>query len=229
MPATSNTAILIFSRSARQEARAKGYSGNELKNEKIARQLILHTERAARLSGILVVKKYGNSQKGQLFGNRFANAIQEVFDLGYANVIALGTDSPGLNACIIKKISRLLESNEIVVGPSQDGGMYALGISKTIWNKCAFEQISWQTSAVQQGISNYALNRKCTEVVLEQLPDIDDRLSFFSWLSSEKSLALVKTIRAILVRIEQINESGIKTIVPCLFSSIARRGPPVAA
>lgn len=223
------TAILIFSRSAQEEARVKEYCRQEANSEKIARQLILHTERVARLSGIPVIKKYGNAQSGHFFKNRITNAIQEVFDLGYSKVIALGTDSPGIHVGILKKIARLLETNNIVVGPSLDGGFYALGLSKAAWDKKAFQQIPWQTNAVQHSVSCYAASFNCTELILQQLQDIDDKQSFFFWLSSEKKLSLLRIIRAIISLIKRNSESGIITITYFCSRSIHRRGPPIAA
>ncbi len=49
---------------------------------------------------------------------------------GSAGAIALGADSPGLPGSRLDEARRMLASHDAVLGPSQDGGFYLLGLTR---------------------------------------------------------------------------------------------------
>jgi len=59
-------------------------------------------------------------------------------------VITIGNDTPILKSHHIVEASRQLESKNVVLGPSLDGGFYLLGIHKTHFNREQFIDLPWQ-------------------------------------------------------------------------------------
>ena len=79
---------------------------------------------AARLlAGIEVV-----GQRGRGLAAALVSAF-ECFVPGFRRVIALDSDSPHLPLAILQSAFELLETNEVVVGPTEDGGYYLVGAS----------------------------------------------------------------------------------------------------
>jgi rSAM/selenodomain-associated transferase 1 len=67
-------------------------------------------------------------------GNGLAAAIVSAFEHfvpGFRRVIAVDSDSPHLPLAILESAFGLLETNDVVVGPTEDGGYYLVGASAT--------------------------------------------------------------------------------------------------
>jgi glycosyltransferase A (GT-A) superfamily protein (DUF2064 family) len=65
-------------------------------------------------------------------GNGLAAALVSVFEHfapDFRRVVAVDSDSPHLPLAILESAFELLETNEVVVGPTEDGGYYLVGAS----------------------------------------------------------------------------------------------------
>jgi rSAM/selenodomain-associated transferase 1 len=65
-------------------------------------------------------------------GNGLAAALVSAFDSfvpDFRRVVAIDSDSPHLPLAILQSAFELLETNEVVVGPTEDGGYYLVGAS----------------------------------------------------------------------------------------------------
>ena len=65
-------------------------------------------------------------------GNGLAAALVSAFEHfvpGFHRVVAIDSDSPHLPLDILESALKLLETNEVVVGPTEDGGYYLVGAS----------------------------------------------------------------------------------------------------
>ena len=65
-------------------------------------------------------------------GTGLAAALASVFEHfvpRFRRVVAVDSDSPHLPAAILRSAFELLETNELVVGPTEDGGYYLVGAS----------------------------------------------------------------------------------------------------
>ncbi len=91
-------------------------------------------------------KLFFASQEGDDLGTRMKNAFEKVFNSGSQKVIIVGTDIPDLSKEIVIKAFKLLDSNDVVIGPSKDGGYYLLGMKKM--NAQLFEGIQYSTYSV---------------------------------------------------------------------------------
>lgn len=162
-------AVLVFAHSAKQEFYVKNWG-----NTSLFEHLNKRTLNCVKQLGLPYFVVTEKEQIGASFGERFSNALQFVFDAGYDSVIAIGNDTPFLKKRHILDAQRHVLSNKTVLGPSQDGGFYLLGIQKQHFDKSAFQKsISWKTSKVFSETSTYFDNLGCNLETLTTLRDID--------------------------------------------------------
>ena len=202
MPTNQNTAILVFTRTAVEEGLRKRYTRNAdvSTNRQIAHSFILKTLNEAYDSGFPVFTISSDQQKGASFGERFTNAIADIFDKGYAKVITIGTDTPDLKTAHLQEVAQLLETHDYVAGPSVDGGVYVLGISKKVFDKQLLKNIPWQTATVHHSLNRYIQRNGYSAAEIELLTDIDDNSSFNSWLAVDRSSLLSFQIKQLLLK-----------------------------
>lgn len=67
-------------------------------------------------------------QSGPGLGERLTEAFDRQYASGWTRVFALGTDSPHLTTEDLTANFRLLDRNDLVLGPTEDGGYYAVGL-----------------------------------------------------------------------------------------------------
>ncbi|MEX0361029.1 MAG: DUF2064 domain-containing protein [Allomuricauda sp.] len=160
---------MLFANSAEEDIRAKKMHVDSGLLESLNQRVIKVIE-ATDLPHFHFSEK---EQVGHSFGQRFANAIQAIFDKGYLNVIAIGNDSPHLGKRHIQKASTLLLQKKVVLGPSMDGGFYLFGITREHFDANGLESLPWQTSFLFQNTLSYFDSIKCQWATLETLSDID--------------------------------------------------------
>lgn len=66
-------------------------------------------------------------QKGNDLGERMLDAFRHAGKIGGSKALIIGSDSPNLPKRRIRDAFSLLDSNDIVLGPSADGGYYLIG------------------------------------------------------------------------------------------------------
>ncbi|SDS24508.1 DUF2064 domain-containing protein [Gramella sp. MAR_2010_147] len=164
----NNSAVLIFANSAQKEILKKGILSPEL-FDKLNEQ-VLKTVKKSGLEYFLITE---NEQKGNSFGERFSNAIQEIFDKGYDHVISIGNDTPQLTSAHLKQASELLLDHKIVLGPSMDGGFYLMGIHKSLFRRTQFLKLPWQTTSLVKCVKRLIQKSGVASYRLEKLQDID--------------------------------------------------------
>lgn len=72
-----------------------------------------------------------HTQRGDGLGARMLNAFVETFVAGYERVFIIGTDHPTLPLVFVERgFEELLTPLSIVLGPSDDGGYYLLGMNE---------------------------------------------------------------------------------------------------
>jgi uncharacterized protein len=87
-------------------------------------------------------------QRGDALGERLAFATEDLLALGFESVCLLDSDSPTVPPRAFSEAARILSQQEdsVVLGPSDDGGYYLIGLKKL---QCAlFEDIQWSTERV---------------------------------------------------------------------------------
>jgi len=155
---SQRTAVLLFSRTALEEARAKsfGLGSGQDGNRAIARSLIRHSMGVAQASGLTVLTCFSHQQVGKSFGERLANAMEDVFAQGFERVIVIGNDCPSLTSGLIRQANADLISQEVVLGPAHDGGVYLIGMNRNAWNREQFLALPWQSAELNESWRSYS-------------------------------------------------------------------------
>ena len=90
--------------------------------------------------------KWNKIQIGKDLGEKISNAFDWGFQKGYKKIIVIGSDLWDLNEEIIYKGFLELNKNQVIIGPSVDGGYYLLGLNKKMPK--IFQGIKWGTKNV---------------------------------------------------------------------------------
>lgn len=196
-----HTALLVFTRTSKNEAVHKTFVNtvDTRANQHIAQTLIDHTIATAQKTNLPVFVCYDTDQKGDTFGERFANAFENVFAKGYTNVIAIGNDCPLLTKELILEAQTQLLQKQCVIGPTKDGGTYLLGLNQNAYKRDAFIQLSWETESLQNDLQAYQHEFDLEAVILEKLQDIDTVKDFSVALTT-----IVKTNHPLFQALQKI-------------------------
>ena len=76
------------------------------------------------------------------------NAFSQAFSEGFDRVIVVGSDSPDLPEEYLGLAFFGLGANDVVIGPSSDGGYYLIGFRRDAFIPDAFDQITWSSNKV---------------------------------------------------------------------------------
>jgi rSAM/selenodomain-associated transferase 1 len=83
-------------------------------------------------------------QHGTTLGERMLNAFKFAFEQGLDAVVLIGTDSPTFPADHIELAFEFLEiETDVVLGKTEDGGFYLIGLRKL--ETRIFENVSWSS------------------------------------------------------------------------------------
>ena len=85
-------------------------------------------------------------QQGEDLGARMKNAFENAFAQGYEKVCIIGSDLMDLSTEVIEQAFDKLNKRDVVVGPSEDGGYYLLGMRQMV--TALFEDKAWSTDEV---------------------------------------------------------------------------------
>lgn len=108
-------------------------------------------------------------QFGKDLGVRMYNAFREGFEEGYQKIVIIGSDLITLEANDLKNAFAALDTNDVVIGPAEDGGYYLLGLKSIPEN--IFKNKEWGTNTVLKETLKNIKNLKYS--LLEEKNDID--------------------------------------------------------
>ncbi len=111
------------------------------------------------------------NQVGNDLGQRMHHAFDSLFEKGYQKIIIIGTDCFELSSSILLDAFTVLNTNEIVIGPSEDGGYYLLGMRQFF--PFLFEGKAWSTDTVYNSTIQQLKMHKISYGILPILNDID--------------------------------------------------------
>ncbi|MEO7766406.1 MAG: TIGR04282 family arsenosugar biosynthesis glycosyltransferase, partial [Ferruginibacter sp.] len=110
-------------------------------------------------------------QEGDL-GKRMSDAFLDLFKQGYQKVVIIGSDCIELNETIISNGFDMLSENDVVIGPSSDGGYYLLGMNAYFAD--VFFNKQWGTSTVLNDTLQDLMAAGISVQKLQTLNDIDE-------------------------------------------------------
>jgi uncharacterized protein len=113
-------------------------------------------------------------QRGDRFGERLYFAVEDLFKCGFDSVCLIDSDSPTVPAENFAKAVELLSTSEdrVVLGPSDDGGYYLIGLKKPHGE--LFKQIDWSTERVLNQTIERATESGLEIKLLPTGYDVDD-------------------------------------------------------
>ncbi len=115
-------------------------------------------------------------------GRRLEHAFRYLFSRGTHKAIILASDVPDISVEIINDAISALDHDNIVIGPSVDGGYYLLGMKKL--HKELFKGISWSTEKVLKQTLSVAEKLRLTVCSLPELRDIDTEEDLREWMKT---------------------------------------------
>ncbi|UOY08812.1 DUF2064 domain-containing protein [Muricauda sp. SCSIO 64092] len=195
----TNTAVLLFALSASEESKYKHIQKGGLLFHVLTGQTLSEVKKA----GLPYFHFDEKLQKGSSFGERFSNAIQNLFDKGFKNVIALGNDCPQITRKHIQSAALQLSSGQNVIAPSKDGGFNLLGIQRDAFGKQDFEQLPWQTEQLLSKTLVYFGQRGQQPKLLRVFSDIDTVADI---------AFLLKTVRSFSNRLRNVLMEVLQTV-----------------
>jgi uncharacterized protein len=153
---------------------------------------VSHSEAATAACGIAVYTPIGAEsayddllpagfsllpQRGDRFGERLYFAVEDLFKCGFASVCLIDSDSPTVPAENFTDAVELLNArgDHVVLGPSDDGGYYLIGVNKP--HRHLFEQIDWSTERVLNQTIQRAKEIGLEVKLLPSGYDVDDDAS----------------------------------------------------
>ena len=116
-------------------------------------------------------------QRGDGFGERLYFAVEDLFKCGFDSVCLIDSDSPTVPAENFQRAVQLLSMGEdrVVLGPSDDGGYYLIGVKKT--HQHLFDQIDWSTERVLNQTIQRATEMGIEVKLLQPGYEVDDAAS----------------------------------------------------
>jgi len=112
-------------------------------------------------------------QEQQDLGSRMNHAIKSEMENGFQNIIIIGSDCLEINPQHIQKAFLSLKTNDIVIGPAEDGGYYLIGLKSLIPD--IFKNKKWSTDTVFIDTIEDINRLNLKHMILETLCDIDTK------------------------------------------------------
>lgn len=109
-------------------------------------------------------------KKGDL-GEKMKHAFKSGFEERFSRIVLIGSDCPEISQSLIDKAFKELAEADSVIGPSDDGGYYLIGLSRFIPE--IFDDVEWSTSSVFSSTITALDGMGATYSVLKKLNDID--------------------------------------------------------
>lgn len=226
---SSDTAVLVFTRSAREEIQHKSPALSSGRSYALWRVLQKSVKNELSTVDYKVYWWDEQLQEGNTFGEKFTHAIDHLFSIGYEQVITIGTDCPSLNARDIGRAADLLENKcGLILGPTFDGGVYLIGLQRQYWKLNKFRAIPWCESTVYEELVDYARSFGFFPQLLEKKHDIDDSQSLYHIIRSQDlNRWLKKFLFHIVSPFLFVNSFTLtKTPINVLPGSVDLRAPP---
>lgn len=227
----NKTILLVFSLSVAEESRRKPFHGLRSTSASVAlcSRFIQDTRKLAAGTNLEILWSDERQQQGHSFGERFSNAINSCFENGYERVIAIGNDTPDLTAEMVQTAATKLLDTDLVLGPSADGGIYLLGITKKAFAFNGFVSLPWQQDALYDTLVFNATSQGQEVISLEKLADLDNVDSAKAYIRNQSTSKISKLLISLFIISSQSSAylPYIITLTKQRMATNLFRGPPV--
>lgn len=129
----------------------------------------------ALMTGWLGDHRY-QEQQGEDLGDKMEHAFREIFKTGAEQAILVGADIPSIDTPLLSRAVTLVKEDEVVIGPTYDGGYYLIGFNKkyaTEMYPAIFHNIAWSSESVFETTIRKITALQIAPVILPKHHDID--------------------------------------------------------
>jgi len=104
-------------------------------------------------------------------GARMQATIQSAYDKGGEYIVVIGSDCPGIDQAVLANAYHQLITHDVVIGPTDDGGYYLIGMRMPY--RELFAGVQWGSDTVFRDTCCIAKNAGLRMAVLSTLCDVD--------------------------------------------------------
>ena len=116
------------------------------------------------------------AQRGHDLGTRQRGVFEDLFEAGHSKVLVIGSDLPTLPVSHIEDALSQIDDSMVVLGPSEDGGYYLMGLAAPRGNDTVpdlFTDIRWSTASTLEDTIRAAEQNGLTVSQVAPWYDID--------------------------------------------------------
>jgi glycosyltransferase A (GT-A) superfamily protein (DUF2064 family) len=133
----------------------------------------VHRFSSHHLSSVAKSRTRFHLQRGSSFGERLENAIEDLAELGYHQLVIVGRDCPDLEVSDVFQAFSLLESHRLVLGPDHRGGCYLIAFHTA--DRSLLRGVRWQrNSDCQELRERFGPENTLALLVKQDLDTLDD-------------------------------------------------------
>jgi len=224
------TAIVVFIRAIEEEARVKSFSYSNSRNQskKVLKELNKQVIQWSKKTQLPVIIGNNKVQSGDSFGERINSVCINAFAKGYENLILIGNDCLTIDSSSLLEVEQQLSKKDVVLGPTSDGGIYLLGISRNAFQSIALDLQLWQTPQLFDSLKNNFQQKNISVEILEVNEDIDDVFQLQNTIRQfSKFSFFIKKIKLLLAERISFFANREKYILQEFLIVFSLRGPPV--
>jgi rSAM/selenodomain-associated transferase 1 len=145
-------------------------------------------------------------QHGTTLGERLAEATDHAFRRGAQRLVVVGTDSPWMQREDVLEAFTMLERAALVVGPTEDGGYYLIGLSRPV--PAVFEGVAWGSPHVYTQTQEKARALGLRVETLRRGYDLDHLEDVRRFVETERRRGHVPTAVHTIIRLLSEVERG---------------------
>ena len=123
-------------------------------------------------------------QNGHDLGLRMYHALSCGLK-SFENVIIVGSDCPTVDKSYLEQAIQVLETNDLVLGPAEDGGYVLIGARKIELGM--LDNIAWGEGSVLSSTVERAEQCGLTYKLLEETWDVDEHEDYLRWKAISSS------------------------------------------
>jgi rSAM/selenodomain-associated transferase 1 len=109
-------------------------------------------------------------------GGRLSEAMETRLSEGARKIIFLGSDCPQISKDSVLSSFTALDEYDVVLGPTEDGGYYLLGLKSS--HPFLFQDIPWSSERVLEKTLNILKRESLSYILLETFSDVDTLQDF---------------------------------------------------
>ena len=240
--------LVLFTRGPRAEARAKGLPRKA--GARLFRALVeswVQSARRAEVQPVIMAPAGSLAELKRLFagdgvpieaqcpgtlGERLQDAFTRAFARGASPVMVAGGDSPAPAPTeLARAFADLASGDRVVLGPSPDGGVYAIGLASPA--ATLMQDVPWLSADVERALRERAAALGLPVAALPPALDIDGvadlRRAFALAGCDVKWRPLQSALAALLAAAPPASTAAARTPLALLASDLAARGPPASS